>query len=69
MKQNVYRYYSTQRPVSPGTFPNHDVVDIHNFNSRVPCADIGRHAWGYIDYSVILDEKEAANYELLLKTE
>ena len=36
-----YRYYSRFRPVGPGTFPNHDVLEIHNYDSRT-----------YIDWTV-----------------
>lgn len=45
------RYYSTQRPVMPGSYPNRDGVEkIHNFDTKTFCEEIGREAWGYIDY-------------------
>ena len=61
-----YRYFSTMRPVSIGTYPNNgNVVEIHNFDSREMVKSIGREAWGYIDYSKPLTEKEAFSYDLV----
>ncbi len=61
------RYYSTQRPVMPGSFPRPDgnkVLEIVNFDERTPCPDIGRDAWGYIEYEKPLDEVTVRRYEL-----
>ncbi|WP_302620230.1 hypothetical protein [uncultured Oscillibacter sp.] len=61
------RYYSTQRPVGPGTFPQPEgnkVVEFHNFGSKTYCEEIGRDAWGYIDYQQTLAPEVAASYEL-----
>ena len=45
------RYYSTQRPVMPGGFPRKaDVVEIKNFDMKTFCEEIGKEAWGYIEY-------------------
>ena len=45
-----YRYFSTMRPVSIGTYPNNgNVVEIHNFDSREMVKSIGREAWGYLE--------------------
>ena len=47
------RYYSTQRPVAPGTFPKPEgnkILDIHNYDRKTYCPEIGGEAWGYIDY-------------------
>ena len=60
----AYRYYSTQRPVAPGTFPNHDVKFLHNFSNRIFVDSIQHEAWGYIDYKISLSDKEARDYEL-----
>lgn len=38
------RYYSTQRPVMPGSFPKEGVQEIHNFDSRTYVPEIGREA-------------------------
>ena len=60
------RYYSTQRPVSPGTFPNtRRVKDVVNFDRRQFVPEINREAWGYIEYADPLTEKQAADYELV----
>lgn len=59
------RYYSTQRPVGIGTFPKSQTVErIENFERRTYCPEIGREAWGFIEYAEPLTEKEAADYEL-----
>lgn len=61
------RYYITQRPVAPGTFPipsGNKAVEIHNFTSQIYCEEIGREAWGYIDYEKPIAPEEAASYEL-----
>lgn len=62
-----YRYYSTQRPVAPGTFPKpagNRVIGIHNYDARSHVAAIGRDAWGYIEYAAPLDPRMAEEYEL-----
>ena len=61
------RYYSTQRPVGPGTFPTgYKVEEIHNFDRRTFCDEINREAWGYIDYREPLTKEQAEAYELTL---
>lgn len=61
----MYRYYSTRRPFGPGTFPQKDGREtVTNFSEKTYCEDIGREAWGYIDYPDPLTEKEVAEYEL-----
>lgn len=60
------RYYSTQRPVMPGSYPKTaPVKEIRNFDRRTYCQEIGRPAWGWIDYEGALDPKTAASYELV----
>ena len=64
------RYYSTQRPVGPGTYPRKDGGEtIHNFSNKTYCEEIGREAWGYIDYPEPLTEKEMLSYELMQSEE
>lgn len=59
------RYYSTQRPFGPGTYPKKDGTEtITNFDDRIFCEEIGREAWGYIEYCKPLKPEEAAEYEL-----
>lgn len=60
------RYYSTMRPVMPGSFPNRiSVEEIHNFDTKTFCEEIGREAWGYIDYNEPLTKEQAEAYELI----
>ena len=63
-----YRYYSSQRPVSPGSFPKpvgNRVLEIVNFDSRKPCYDANCDAWGYIEYEKPLGKELARCYELV----
>lgn len=59
------KYYSTQRPVMPGSFPKGTIREIKNFDSRIYCEEIGREAWGYIDYSEPIKPEAAKAYELV----
>ncbi|MEH2932129.1 hypothetical protein VSQ48_19945 [Candidatus Ventrimonas sp. KK005] len=62
------RYYSTQRPIMPGSYPkppSNAVVEIVNFDTRRYCDEIKREAWGYIDYQFPLSSDIASDYELL----
>lgn len=62
------KYYSTQRPVMIGSFPKpsgNAVVGIHNFESRTYVKELGRVAWGWIEYENPLTEKECEAYELV----
>ena len=58
----MYRYYSTQRPVGPGTFPGKP-DSIVNFDRREEVPGIGP-AWGYLEYREPLDDEVAKRYEL-----
>lgn len=60
------RYYSTQRPVGPGTYPRKDGRETvtNFFGGKIYCEEIEKEAWGYIEYPQPLTEKEAADYEL-----
>lgn len=60
------RYYSTQRPVIPGSYPKRNlVVEVNNFDEKTYCEEIGGEAWGYIDYSEPLTKEDADAYELI----
>jgi hypothetical protein len=62
-----YRYYSTQRPVTPGAYPkpkNNPAMLIHNFSSREYVPEIGRQAWGYVEYDRPLENEDIDGYEL-----
>ena len=61
-------YFSTERPVSIGTYPKpqgNRVDAIVNFNEPIFVAEIGRSAWGYIEYEHPLTAEQAAAYELI----
>lgn len=61
-----YRYYSTQRPVAPGTYPNGEnkPVNIENFDNRQEVGNGQLQAWGYLEYEKPLSQKELNDYEL-----
>lgn len=55
------RYYSTQRPVGPGTFPKpqgNAVKEVFNFDNKTYCEEVGREARGYIEYEKLLTQLE-----------
>ena len=61
-------YFSTERPVSIGTYPKpqgNRVDAIVNFDEPIFIAEIGRTAWGYIEYAHPLTAEQAAAYELI----
>lgn len=59
----MYRYYSTQRPVAPGTFPGTPAA-LGNYGTNG--ADFERlgHVWGWLDYAEELAPEQASAYEL-----
>lgn len=59
----MYRYYSTQRPVTLGTFPGKP-THIHNFDTRENVCGGQMQAWGYVEYEKPLTEKQMKDYEL-----
>ena len=64
--EKTHRYYSTQRPFGPGTFPQKDGREtVVNFDGKTYCEEIGKEAWGYIDYPEPLTKEEADSYELV----
>jgi len=66
MKQKVYRYYSTQRPIGPGTIPSAvKPLEIVNYEFRHRIDPWGFGAWGYLEYAVPLTEQQIDDYELL----
>ncbi len=62
----VYKYYSTQRPVDIGTFPKTESgpAEIVNFDQRESVENGKFLAWGYLLYHAPLTEKQMADYEL-----
>lgn len=64
-ENGLYRYYSTQRPISLGTYPKEDQkpITIENFNERKPI-DANMQAWGYLEYKQPLTQQQQRSYEL-----
>lgn len=62
----LYRYYSSQRPVAPGSFPTESgkPENIHNFDERITVPSENIQAWGYVEYSAPLSQKAVKDYEL-----
>lgn len=60
----MHRYYLTQRPPAPGTFPGR-AFNVKSFDQRVLVPEIGRPAWGWVEYPEPLSEKDAKAYELV----
>lgn len=61
------RYYSTQRPITPGSFPKPEgnrVLNVTSFDGKTYCEELGQEAWGYIDYEHSLHPEQAIGYEL-----
>jgi hypothetical protein len=61
-----YKYYSTQRPISIGTYPKTEYGpnDIVNFDKRQLVEDGRFKAWGYLTYLAALTQKQIKDYEL-----
>ena len=57
------KYFTTQRPVMPGTVPGGFVAFI-NFDERTYCPEIEREAWGIVEYAEPLTDKQVSDYEL-----
>lgn len=62
-------YFSTQRPIAPGTFPKYGemnrLIDIMNYDEKVFCPEIEREAWGYVEYERAIPSQDADAYELI----
>lgn len=66
--RGCYRYYSTQRPVSLGTYPKpqgNKVLNIENFEERTFCKQVGKEAWGYIEYELPVSDVFLKDFELV----
>ena len=62
----VYKYYSTQRPVDIGTFPKTQggPVEIESFDKRISVEGDAILAWGALYYTAPLTVKQMSDYEL-----
>lgn len=61
---DCYRYYSTQRPIAPGTTLKEGCVGVVNFDEKIYVPKIKREAWGFVDYDRPLTKEEIKEYEL-----
>lgn len=64
----AYRYYLTQRPPMPGSFPKpqgNKVLALKGFGTREPVAETGRSAWGYVEYERPLSKVLLADFEMI----
>ena len=56
------RYYSTLRPIGPGTCPD-NFIEFENFDFRKHVDGINRDAWGWVEYEEPLECPE--KYDLV----
>lgn len=61
----IYRYYLTQRPPGPGTFPKQGALHLSEFARKTMVDKINRRAWGYVDYNRRLSVQEVHQYEMI----
>ena len=66
----TFKYYSTQRPIAPGTLPAEEgnPLKIENFGYRASVAEIksvANYAYGYVEYDHHLPIKVARSYGLV----
>ena len=60
------KYYSTQRPIAPGTFPRQTGKEIvTNFDDKRFVDEIGKEAWGFVEYEEPLTQSQVSDYELI----
>lgn len=63
------KYYSTQRPIGPGTYPkpqDNNIIEIKNFDKKEKIEKEDINAYGYIVYEKTLMPAAARTYELTL---
>lgn len=60
------KYYATERPIGPGALPEgYEPTGVCNFGGKTYVKEIGREAYGYVDYDNAIPEQEAKAYELI----
>ncbi len=58
-----YKYYFRNRPPSIGTHPKNP-EKTEGWNPRQPAPISGYLAWGYVEYSIPLNDEDIKSYEL-----
>lgn len=66
LNRDSFRYYSTQRPIMPGSFPYgaNKPLEFQNFDKRQPVENGEFAAWGYLVYPSPLTKQQMEDYEL-----
>ena len=59
----LYRYYCRMRPPMPGAIPRDGLDRVYSFDTRKSIN--GVDAWGFVEYTRELTEKEIVDYELV----
>lgn len=59
------RYYSTQRPIVPGSVPGAGLTEVYNFNSKTFVPEIDREAYGWAEYDHVLTADQVEQFELV----
>lgn len=63
---SIFKFYSPYRPVSIGTYPKDESVEIFNFDTKTPIPELNnKSVWGYVTYTRNLTDTEVENYELI----
>lgn len=66
-KKEEYKYYSTQRPVNPGTYPKsqeNPLIGFTDYDGRSFVEGGAFLAWGELTYAQPLTERQISDYEL-----
>ena len=59
-------YFSTERPISPGSLPRHlKPLSIENFPEKIYCPEIEGEAWGKVEFDRLLTGYEATLSDLV----
>lgn len=60
----IFRYFTKYRPPSPGAVPNVGLHRVYATPERTWYPDANCYAWGYIEYTSPLSDKQIADFEL-----
>ena len=64
-ERNIMKYYNTQRPITPGTYPSdYEFEKIVNFDEKIYIKEIDREAWGYLEIGCLLPDDVIKEWEL-----
>lgn len=60
----MYRYYCIFRPPMLGAVPR-GFEEMEDFGERAYVPEIGRQAWGWVEYARPLEDAQIVDYELI----